>query len=265
MKTKLSIFDDYTWVSFVNDIYVSRSMQIYGEWSQGEIQLLSKLISKNQNIVECGSNIGAHTVPLAKEIVPEGKVYAFEPRRQIFQCLCANLSINQIDNCYAFPCGLSDAASFVTEMALDNRDIVNLGGLSIGSLPEGDESFDIIRLDDALPPNLVVSLIKADIEGAELELIRGAGKTINSYRPYLYLENDRRDRSEELLAEIDGLNYDIYWHLVPMFRKENKASFEVNVFENLVSVNILCVPREKLITVKGLEKANDFKRFPEII
>ena len=42
--------------------------------------------------------------------------------------------------------------------------------------------------------------LKVDVEGMEADVVRGARNTIDTYRPLMYLENDRDERSQELLG-----------------------------------------------------------------
>ena len=55
-----------------NDSYICKSLLEYGEWSELEINLFKDIIKINDIIIEIGSHIGSHTVPLAK-IVKEAK------------------------------------------------------------------------------------------------------------------------------------------------------------------------------------------------
>ena len=74
---------------FATDYYIGRSLELYGEYSWGEIELCSKVVKPNWTIVNGGANIGALTVPLAK-LVNKGKVYAFEPQPEVYQMLKRN-------------------------------------------------------------------------------------------------------------------------------------------------------------------------------
>ena len=67
-----------------NDSYVGKSIKEYGEYSQGEIDLCKKILIQSDVVIEVGSNIGSHTVALAKT-VHQGAIYAFEPKNVVFQ------------------------------------------------------------------------------------------------------------------------------------------------------------------------------------
>ena len=85
-KFKHGIFSYYT-----NDEYIGKSLSEYGEWSETEVILLKKLVRNNENIIEIGSNIGTHTIPLAKHVFNGGMVYAIEPQSQNYKLLSNNI------------------------------------------------------------------------------------------------------------------------------------------------------------------------------
>ena len=93
-------------LAFRHDAYITRSIELYGEFSGREWKLFEQLVEPGQTVVESGANIGAHTVPLARRCAP-GPLYAFEPQQRVFQALCANLALNDITNVVASPdaCG----------------------------------------------------------------------------------------------------------------------------------------------------------------
>jgi len=88
-------------VSNPKDSYVGRSLDFCGEFSNGEVLLFEQVLRPGEIVVEVGSNVGAHTVPLAKAVGPTGRVFAFEPQRVLFQTICANLALNSITNVVA--------------------------------------------------------------------------------------------------------------------------------------------------------------------
>jgi len=68
---------------------------------------------------------------------------------------------------------------------------------------------------------------------------RGAEQTIRRYRPVLYVENDREEKSAALIRQLLALDYRLYWHLPPLFEPRNYFGVTENVFGRIVSVNML--------------------------
>ena len=68
----------------------------------------------------------------------------------------------------------------------------NFGGVAVGGAAEG-ERVPVLTVDGLNVP--ACRLIKIDVEGAEESVLRGAVQTIGRYRPVLYVENDRKERS----------------------------------------------------------------------
>ena len=262
IRTRLVVDPSKTFLTLANDIYVSKSLEIYGEWSHAEVELMAQLLRRNDNVVEVGANIGAHTAFIAKDICAEGKVYAFEPRRIIFQFLCANIALNGLNNVFTYNVALSDAADEFRERDFINDASVNAGGVALGDAPGADERIIVNTLDSYLADLPKISLLKADVEGFEQRVLLGAKRLIERDRPPLYLENDRPDRSEALITYILSLDYDIWWHVVPLFRPNNRSATAANVFGNVCSCNILCLPRERKFQLNGFMKVTDPKDHP---
>ena len=125
----------------------------------------------------------------------------------------------------------------------------NFGGLSLENLrAEGGNRVRIEKLDDILDiPSL--SLLKADVEGMEADVLRGAAGLIREHRPILYVEAHHPEDAPSVIREALALDYDLYWHLPLMFNKDNFAGDSENIFENVRSRNILCTPSERKINV----------------
>lgn len=103
-------------------------------------------------------------------------------------------------------------------------------------------------------------LIKADVEGMEAAVLRGARRTIGQHRPVLYLENDRPAGHRELVATILALGYRIWWHTPLLFNPQNFAGNPQDVFPGVASFNLICLPQERRPNMQGaveLRSADD--------
>jgi FkbM family methyltransferase len=234
-----------------HDVYVGRSLERYGEYSWLESELFAQLLKPGAVVIEAGANIGAHTVSLSRLVGAGGAVLAFEPLRLVFQNLCANLALNQCANVWAFQQALGAANAMTPVPSLDPTQPNNFGGITL----RGAQGNDIVpqRTVDSLELG-VCHLLKADVEGMEIELLQGARNTIARCRPALYVENDRAERSAALIELIMQLGYDLYWHLPPLFNPNNFAGEAENIFPNIVSTNMICFPSEATSNVQGFRR-----------
>jgi FkbM family methyltransferase len=230
------------------DVYIGRSLELYGEYGQSENALFAQLLAPGHIAVEVGANIGAHTVHLGKLVGPGGAVLAFEPQRIIFTVLCANLALNDLFNARPIHAAVGSSEGTINVPVLDPRAQQNFGGLSLGKTSQG-EPVSQVMLDRYPLPSL--RLLKLDVEGMETEVLLGARQTIAQHRPFLYVENDRRDKSTGLIRLIEELGYRSYWHLAPLFNPANFAGHAENVFGGVVSINMISLPNESPVSITG--------------
>jgi FkbM family methyltransferase len=233
------------------DVYVGGSLKKYGEFSEGEQQLFRQIVRPGALVIEVGANIGAHTVGLAKLAGSDGEVHAFEPQRLVFQTLCANLALNHCINVFArqYAVSATPGILYVPAMPVDQR--ANFGGVSLVGMPAG-EAVHAITIDSMDLP--ACHFLKVDVEGMEIDVLNGAQRTIDAYRPILYVENDREDKSQSLLELIFSLDYRAYWHFPALFNPENFSGDQENIFPGIGSFNVLCIPAESTMAVRGCDR-----------
>jgi hypothetical protein len=138
----------------------------------------------------------------------------------------------------------------------------NFGAYPIGALAGVDETIVVEPLDQMIDSLKPISLLKVDVEGSELDVLVGCQKLIARDRPALYVENDREEKSRELITYILDMNYELWWHIVPLFRPNNHAHTRANIFGNIRSFNMLCLPRERKVQVNGLTKIENPELHP---
>jgi len=142
----------------------------------------------------------------------------------------------------------------------------NFGGISMDLFEMPREGVwttkvDTAALDEVLdPPRL--NLMKVDVEGMELEVVRGARGLIEAHRPVIYCENDRKEKSPPLLRELFDLGYRAWWHFPKLYNPANHFENPENVFGNTVSGNILCVHEGIEFEVKDAAPIADPDKHP---
>lgn len=243
------------------DIYVGQAMMAYGEYCEAESEMLCRLIRPGETVIEVGANMGTHTVALAKAANP-GTVFAMEPQPEMFNLLCANVSLNGLDNVRPIQAAVGRESGTLSVPKVDYGAEGNFGGIEMKM--DGDFEIPVIRLAD-LGVKGSVGLIKVDVEGMEGEVIAGAQTLIAQYRPILYVENDRSKKSPELISTIKGFNYDLWWHLPLLFNPNNFLGNAENRYGHVVSCNMICIPSERGASMEGLVRIKNpaVHPFPE--
>lgn len=177
--------------------------------------LSHKILEKHQDgvVLDIGANMGTFSIPLAKRN-PHLTFYAFEPQRIVYYQLCANTFINGLDNVHCHNFGMSNKRDRFEIVVPDYASETNIGAFSIDEetrkndyecKTEGEkETMVVFPLDDGQHAN--VRLIKVDVEGHELEVIKGGIETIkyNKYPPIIFEA----------------------WNWKPWFEPKRKALFE---------------------------------------
>ncbi len=245
---------------YATDRYVGRSLDLYGEFSAGETDLFRHILRPGRSVLDIGANIGAHTVFFSQAVGPSGQVVAFEPQRVLFNTLCANLALNHLENVQARRTALGAQPGTASVPQADVAVEGNFGAVSLADGAPGEPvpqtSIDSLRLK-------ACHLIKLDVEGMEGEVLSGAVKTLKRFRPTLYVENDRREKSPRLIEQLAAQGYRLYWHLTPLFKQDNYFRNSENVFGNTLSCNLLCLPREKAQTISGLKEVAGPQDWPK--
>lgn len=142
-------------------------------------------------VYDVGANFGMFTLFFARAVGESGRVVAFEPVAWIFARLARNLRLNDISNVLAVPLGLGAAAEARAAYAAagaGTASTVASASAAGGYRPAGTMNLapmDAVVAARSLPPP---SFIKLDVEGAELDVLRGGEAVLRASRPDLFIE-----------------------------------------------------------------------------
>ncbi|RJW37277.1 FkbM family methyltransferase [Clostridiales bacterium TF09-2AC] len=144
---------------------------------------------KGKDIIDGGAFWGDSALVL-QEYSPKS-IHAFEPMPVNFKQLCEMKRKKQLDLLYPVQAGLgqknSERTLYHHEM-LSGASVVNYKAIMNESPDTHSDNIDIVTIDSYTSTNgLDVGLIKLDIEGSELEAIKGAIETICKYKPILLI------------------------------------------------------------------------------
>lgn len=237
-----------------NDKYIGRSLDLYGEYVNGESEIFKKFLQPGMFVMDIGANIGVHTVTMAKLVGATGAVIAFEPQRVIHQMLGGNIQLNGLKNVDAKRMALGNEEGSIPVMELDPDKENNFGGLQLSKFSSRGEDIPLHSLD-ALGYDTIqgqIQFMKIDVEEMEQDVIEGARKTIAVSQPVMYVENNGGDKAESLLDCINSLDYACFWHRPMLFNKDNFFGVTEDIFPKIASYNMLSVPKAMKDAIKGL-------------
>lgn len=248
----------------LKDVYVGKSLEVYGEWCPLEVEVLELFLRSGDFVIEVGANVGSHTIPLARKVGRGGRIYALEPQPRIHQILSANALLNNCPQIVPLQLAASDHNDYSRMPIIDYGQALNFGAVSLSfmnSVAPTDDHFQIsqVRIDDLFElPRL--RLIKLDVEGMEGPVLQGARGLIRRFQPFIYAEADLPEATAPIVEAVAGLGYRGYWHSSPLHVTGNFRETETNHFPGVSCVNMLLTPSH--IQIEGLRDVEGKESHP---
>jgi FkbM family methyltransferase len=232
---------------------IELSMYLFGNFQKHILANKHYKIKQDDVIFDIGTNIGLMTLQFAK-LVPNGKVYSFEPTHYAIGRLRSNLALNpelakrvQIIN------------SFVSERSSDSPEIVAFASWKVSGersdkdhpvhlgTPMPAEGVPSVSLDDFTRLNAIekINFIKIDTDGHEYEVFKGGKETIGKYRPHIIFEIGLYVMDEKKIAFDFYFNYfkDLNYKLVDTKTdKEITLSNYRNYIPKNGSTDLIAIP-----------------------
>lgn len=152
--------------------------------------------------IDCGANIGVHTIEWAIAMTGWGSVIAVEAQERIYYALAGNIAINNCFNAIAIHAAVSSEPGFLNipnpdytvassfgSLELRKRDDHEFIGQTVDYSDGKTVAIQKITLDGLQLPR--IDLIKIDVEGMEMEALEGAKSSIERCRPIILIESGK--------------------------------------------------------------------------
>ncbi len=168
--------------------------------------------------MDCGANIGVHTVEWARMMHDWGRVIAFEAQEKIFYALAGNIALNNCLNVQARWAAVGATTGSITVPAPDYHRPASFGSLELRRRDGTEFIGQAVDYADGVDTAVVpidafelsrLDLIKIDVEGMEIEVLEGAAETLRRCRPQLVVEVIKTDR-DALGRILAGHGYRLY-------------------------------------------------------
>jgi FkbM family methyltransferase len=159
-----------------------------GRMGGAERAALERLVRPGMTVLDVGGNLGLYTLLLSRLVGPSGRIVTFEPDPELFALLRRNCELNGCANVEAHNLALGRRRDrlVLRKMILNSGD--NTLGAGGSGLFRREVTIDVVALDEFLP-GLRPDLVKIDVQGWELEVLRGMERTLAACpAAALYLE-----------------------------------------------------------------------------
>ena len=179
-----------------------------------------KNVKEGFTIIDVGGNIGQTAMMMAKQTGLNGRVISFEPFQKTYEDFKYNLLLNKnIQNITLENIGLGERSE---NLQMVEECETNSGGnriaISEGEKKEESPYVHIISLDEYIEKQKVkkIDLIKIDVEGFEMKVLKGAKNTLKKDKPDLFIEIDndnlgkQGDSAESMINFLLENNYAIF-------------------------------------------------------
>jgi FkbM family methyltransferase len=152
-----------------------------------ERRILGSFIRAGMTVVDVGANLGLYSLAMADVAGPAGRVISFEPDPDLCSLLRTNCAANRAANIEAVQAALGRASDKMTL----HRLTLNSGGNHLGSQNGGEIGRTVlveVAAFDSLFPGVRPDFIKVDVQGWELNVLRGMERTLAASDPVIFLE-----------------------------------------------------------------------------
>jgi FkbM family methyltransferase len=171
------------------------SIFLLGGFELATLRMYGSILRPGDIVLDIGANIGAHTLPFARLVGKDGRVYAFEPTQYAFEKLKRNVNANpaissSIELVHAMLVS-DDRNSIVPEIysswplrkedGLHKQHRGKLMSTSDAAAMTLDEFVDRKGIDR-------IDFVKLDVDGSEAGVLAGAANTLRHFRPRVLME-----------------------------------------------------------------------------
>lgn len=219
--------------------FVQTHLYWTNEYEPWDLLQISKWAHPGAIVLDVGANFGYYSLKLGAAVQPGDRVFAFEPSPETFTRLKCNIALNRLDSTVTpVQCALSDNTGFSYLSCPEG----NSGAAALSDVR--GEPVELDTLDHFCDRHAIndLSVIKIDVEGNELRVIRGGITSIKRYLPIIMIEfnSSALEKAGTSVFELSDLLHSVGYEL---FRTKRRrlVHFE-NACTSPMVVNVFCIP-----------------------
>ena len=203
--------------------------------SEPEFYILKDFIKKNDSVVDIGANIGRYSFELSSIVGHKGTVYAFEPILRNYLTFISLIFAHDVRNIVPFNIALSDETKLLkmNEVKTSIRKKVLFNTYTASKVhKDGNLTHYSTKLDD-LKIKKRISFIKIDVEGHEMEVLRGAKNSVKRDKPIILIQ----DNDKKVINYLESWGYEQAKIKMKNGRKNYLFIYKKNMVIFLKSIN----------------------------
>lgn len=169
--------------------HIQKDIFWYGFYEKDSVLTWHSFIKNDSVVFDIGANIGFYTLVAANKI-KTGHIYAFEPVKDIVRLLKTNIELNNFNNISIIPFAVSNKKT-ISPIYISSQDNLGMSGFHKPQNYSGKIDYvETISLDEWIKEMKIPKLdvVKIDVEGAELQVLKGMKKIIESNKPIFFIE-----------------------------------------------------------------------------
>lgn len=216
----------------------------HGEWEPHVRQIIAASLKHGSNYCDVGGNIGLHTLYAAAIVGNDGLVVVYEPNPRLFKILKDNIEVNGFSNRAVLK------QNAVADYNGENIFYLYEGHASMSGFMDVHTDFDydkqkirvnVTSLDESIDSNIKIDCLKVDVEGFELNVLKGSKRilannditVILEWVPKYVVERMGENALDEILDIFKSENFNVYCsEYGKVLRKLN-----INDYENIKNIS----------------------------
>lgn len=211
-------------LQYMRESFYCLQVKSFSENAEPDLYVVRNLVAAGDTVVDIGANIGDYTVFLSRYTGNTGKVYSIEPIPVTYRVLSKIAERLKLHNVVLFNCALSEK---------NGRAV-----MEVPTYRSGDENFYQARIIDIAKQHAArrhfevevktldslllmacdrIDFIKIDVEGHELQVLRGARELLQKFKPALLIEisgdpDDGLSTASRVVHELEQKGYAPFWY-----------------------------------------------------
>ena len=214
---KIKIYNFYIWASYKKNKQSHSILRKCDFEDLKELELIKRVFSKKKIIFyDCGANFGFYSLYVSS-LSSQNQVYSFEPSPATFEDLKKNITLNNFDNIESHNLAVSEKEDMEIELIESINDwessLSNSNFEIINKVKTKTITLDNFNDKNFEKKSNYYTIIKIDVEGHEMNVLKGSSKLINKFSPLIIIEFSKFIKNEDyknMQTFINLNNYVVY-------------------------------------------------------